>query len=491
MESIAEQVAWTPFAKQARALNCPAMEIHYGGAAGGGKSDTLTVKALSFVRNQGARCLLLRRKIVDLQKLGAIIDRSKTLYRGRGKYNDQKKRWTFAGNASIEFGHCQSTKDLDNYYSAQYDFIGIDQVEQFTQDMYTFFFSRLRTTNPNLTPQIMSGSNPVGIGRAWIKKRFWIGQREPNKAYPITEEVVFPDGSKKAMTYFRAFIPSRVWDNPHIMKNDPMYLLRLQQLPEEKKKALLDGDWNAFEGAFFNEWSENTHICNAFPIPSHWKRSVSFDWGFSDPTCVLWYAEDPNSGQIYVYRELKIQRTLDVDVMRLIHDLSKNETIYCIYYPWDLDRVDDQTGVSKKERMQNVWKDLTGEIPYMKVGINARQEGWDAVRYLMGMRSDGRPRMQVFKNCEYLIESIPNQIHDEHNPEDLDTDGDDHGVDALRYFALTYRGFYEKSVIPMALTKADRERLPRDVGAAMKLHTGEYVMKTQEVKTPAFAWLGE
>ena len=484
------KVIWSPFSKQKRALSCPAMEMHYGGAAGGGKSETLLIKALNFASMEGTRGLLLRRKIVDLQKAGAIIDRSKTLFKGRGKYNDQKKRWYFPKNSIIEFGHCQAAKDLDNYYSAQYDFIGIDQVEQFTSEMYTFFFSRLRTTNPKVAPQIMSSSNPVGIGRAWLKQRFWIGEKEANKCYPITEDIIFPDGEKKSMTYYRAFIPSRVFDNPHIIKNDPMYLLRLQQLPEEKRKALMDGDWNAFEGAFFSEWNERIHVREGFNIPQHWKRTISFDWGFNDPTCVLWFTEDPVSGQIYCYRELKLQRTLDVDVMRAIWDLSKNENIYCIYYPWDLDRVDDQTGVSKRERMQNVWKDLTGEIPYMKVAVNNRAEGWDAVRYLLGSREDGKPRFQFFKNCKYLMESIPNQIYSDgdNKVEDLDTDGDDHGVDALRYFAISYRNFFEK---PQE-KKPHYKTLPVDVGGAIKYANGEYRMKPyNEIKSPAFAWLGE
>lgn len=479
---VKQEILWTPFEKQKRFLRCPELEVHYGGAAGGGKSDSLLIAALMHCQKKGSRALLLRRKFVDLER--SLIQRSHVLFKGRGKYDGQNKRWKMHHNLGmIEFGHCQTAKDMENYYSAEYSFIGIDQVEQFPEEMYIFFFSRTRSTNPNIKCQIRTTSNPVGIGRAWLAKRFWIigpNARPVGKRYPITEEIVKPNGEKMVLTYYRAFIPSRVFDNPHIMENDPMYLARLNQLSPEKRKALMDGRWDAFEGAFFQEWDPKVHVCEPFVIPKTWKRSITFDWGYSDPCAVHWIAEAPD-GKMYVYREAYMQRTLDTEVARVIARHSYDEDINCIFYPWDLDFKNPQTGRSIKERMDDVWESM-GLRYFLKVGNKSRLEGWAAVRYLLSLREDKEPHMKIFSTCRNLIETFPEQIHDEINPEDLDTDGNDHALDSLRYFAATYKNFYEKPAVGLPV---DKSRIPVDVGGAIKVGN-EYRYK----KTPlSFNWM--
>lgn len=42
------------------------------------------------------------------------------------------------------------------------------------------------------------------------------------------------------------YIPALIYDNPILVKNDPAYLIRLEGLPEDQKKAMLYGDWDAF-----------------------------------------------------------------------------------------------------------------------------------------------------------------------------------------------------------------------------------------------------
>lgn len=477
------KVLWKPFAKQEKFLTCPAFEVHYGGAAGGGKSDALLISALMHAQRFGTKTLILRRKFVDLER--SLIQRSHILYKGRAKWDGQHKRWKFLHGGTVEFGHCQTLQDMDNYYSAEYTMICIDQVEQFPEEMYIFFFSRVRSTDPNIKCFIRTTSNPVGIGRSWLAKRFWIlgkDSKPSGKAYPVSEEIIKPDSSKLTLTYYRIFIPSRVYDNPHIMDNDPMYLARLNQMSPEKRKALMDGRWDAFEGAFFTEFDPKIHTCEPFQIPKNWKKCITFDWGYKDPCVIHWIAEDPQSGKIYVYREVYVTGTIDVDVAKIIARYSHNEEIYCIFYPWDLDFTNPQTGVSMKERMDRLWGDM-GLHYFLKVGNKSRLEGWSSVRYLLSMREDKEPHLKIFNNCKNLIETFPEQIHDETNPEDLDTDGNDHALDSLRYFAATYRNFYEKPAVPLPV---DKSRIPVDVGGAIKIGS-EYRFKKED--RPTFNWM--
>ena len=86
------------------------------------------------------------------------------------------------------------------------------------------------------------------------------------------------------------------------MKNDPDYVKTLEALPEIRRRAMLYGDWNAFEGAFFPEFDEERHVTAGFDIPSDWLRFRALDYGL-DMTACLWMALSPEKN-VYVYREL-------------------------------------------------------------------------------------------------------------------------------------------------------------------------------------------
>lgn len=469
--------AWVPFDKQRRALECPAFELGYGGAPGGGKSDFLLVDPLSQIQKKGFKALLLRRKLKDLER--SLIDRSRVLYRGRGVYNGQNHRWNFPNECSIEFGHCKNPADVHNYDSAQYHYIGFEQLEQFLEPMYTYFFTRIRKVDPDIKCKVRSNFNPGGIGHTWIKKRFWIHERQPSLIYYIEDKLKFPDGKEESFKYGRAFVPATVYDNDLIMKNDREYLMRLMALPEPQRTAFLEGRFDLFEGQFFKEWQPELHVCEPFEIPPHWRRFIVFDWGYDDPMVMLWIAEEPQTGIFYVYREYVTTGTLDTDVALRMDQFSEHESIYAVYYPWDLDNTNPQTGVSMHQRMD----DITEHKYYWAEGVKAREGGWMAVRNLLGLRPDGHPRMKIFKNCSYLTRSIPEQVHDPVKTEDLDTFGDDHAVDALRYFAATY--FAPKF-------KPEEKKGPPviDLGGAIK-RGDKYFFKKEEPASQSFAWMIE
>jgi hypothetical protein len=43
----------------------------------------------------------------------------------------------------------------------------------------------------------------------------------------------------------------------------------------------------------------------------------------------------------------------------------------------------------------------------------------------------------VDPSCTYLRRTLPAQIQDKHDPDDMDTSGDDHGCDSIRYGAMS------------------------------------------------------
>jgi hypothetical protein len=71
-----------------------------------------------------------------------------------------------------------------------------------------------------------------------------------------------------------------------------------------------------------------------------------------------------------------------------------------------------------------------------RVGRNGAMGGWDELRQrLVGV--EDRPMLYVFSTCRDLIRTLPSLQHDNNRPEDVDTDGEDHIADEVRYACLS------------------------------------------------------
>jgi len=397
-------------------------ETLYGGAAGGGKSYAIIWDAVNFcLKVENAHVAIFRRTFPELEKSIILEFLSKVpnyLY----QYNKKEHRVYFNNGSIIDFSHCEHDQDVYNYQSAQYDRIYFDELTHFSYFIYSYLHSRCRTTKQGVKPQIKAATNPGNIGHHWVKKRF-IDNAEPMK---ITERIDEESGAK----YTTLFIPARVYDNKYIMEADPAYVERLKKLPEDQRKALLDGNWEMFEGQFFKEWNYDVHTCEPFEIPQWWNRFRSIDWGYTRPTAVLWYAVAPN-GTIYVYRELVQAQMTDIELARQIISLSKGENIsYTVADPalWS---------ITQYERGESIAMRLTWlGVPLIK-GDNNRIAGWNVIRSYLAYDEKNKPKLQIFRNCVNLIRALPGLVHDTKNPEDVNTDGDDDAPDSLRYGLMT------------------------------------------------------
>lgn len=211
-------------------------EVLYGGAAGGGKSVALLAAALQYVDVPGYHALLLRRTFAALSKPGALIDLAHDWLQGTdAQWNEQRKQWTFPSGATLTFGYLDSEGDKYQYQGAAFQFVGFDELTQFTRTQYQYLFSRCRKkTGLNVPLRVRSASNPGGEGHAWVYERF------------------FTEGRAKR----RVFIPAKLDDNPHLDKES--YREMLAELSPVERRQLEHGDWRAVQaGEWFKpEWWE-------------------------------------------------------------------------------------------------------------------------------------------------------------------------------------------------------------------------------------------
>ena len=226
--------------KQALFLSLTCEEALYGGAAGGGKSSGLLMAALQYVHQPRYSALLMRRTYTDLSMPGALMDRAHLWLDGSvARWNQNEKKWIFPSGATLKFGFCEHERDVQQYKSAEFHFIGIDEASEFSEDQYTYMFSRLRRRPDSPVPiRLRAASNP---GPLWLKQRFSI---PPG----------FREGVHWADEGVRAFVPARMWDNPGIDSDEYSHTLR--HLSPVLRLQLAEGDWEVRpEGKLFRrEW---------------------------------------------------------------------------------------------------------------------------------------------------------------------------------------------------------------------------------------------
>ncbi len=422
-------------------------EAFYGGAAGGGKSDALLAEALRQVHIPHYRGIIFRKTFPQLSEL---IDRSREIYGAvckGAKYNDSKHVWQFPSGAKIYFGTMQHAKDRTNYQGKRYDFIGFDELTHFTFDEYIYLLSRNRPNGPGTRCYIRATGNPGGIGHAWVKNRF-ITPAPPMTPIEEVTTIRFPDGRERNRKQFRVFVPSSVFDNEKLLNNSPEYLSRLAMLPESERNALLYGDWESFSGQVFAEWVNdsshykdriNTHVIEPFRIPEDWKIYRGFDWGYSKPFSVGWYAVDYER-RIYRIRELygctgepdKGVKWTVPQIAEKIREIEKEDVnlrgrdIYGIADPaiWKADG-----GVSTAEMFER-------QGLFFDKADNTRIAGKMQVHYRMQFDDMGHPRLYVFNTCKHFIRTLPTLVYDETNVEDVDTSQEDHIYDECRYVCM-------------------------------------------------------
>lgn len=440
-------VIWSPQPKQLAFQQRPEYEALYGGAAGGGKSDALLAEALRQVHIKHYRALILRKTYPQLSELE---DRSFELYRAaypRAKYNETKHFWKFPSGAKIYFGTMQHTKDKKNYQGKRYDFIAFDELTHFTYEEYSYLFSRNRPSGAGTRVYMRATANPGGVGHGWVKDRFITAA--PAMTPIIYEaEVHKPDGTTIKIKRKRIFVPSSVFDNQKLLDNDPNYLGNLAMLPEADRDALLYGNWDSFSGQVFNEWINDpehyddrirTHIINPFKIPKEWKIYRGFDFGYSRPFSVGWYAVD-HDGRMYRFRELygctgtpntgvKWEPTKIADEIARIEndDLNlKGRRILGIADPsiYDESRGESVAAMMEKHRI------------YFEKADNTRIAGKMQMHYRFAFDEEGLPMLYIFNTCKHFIRTIPSLVYDESDVEDINTKLEDHIYDETRYVCM-------------------------------------------------------
>lgn len=415
-------------------LSCPVFECLLQGTRGGGKTDALL---MDFARDVGRGLGPAWRGAVfrlTYPQLADVVAKSKRWFHlifPAARFNESDYCWTWPDGEKLFFRYGAKADDYWNYHGHELPWLGFEELTNWrSPDFFEAMLSTCRSSVPGVPKRVRATSNPYGVGHAWVKSRYRIGE--------LPAGTVFGDGIRQ-----RVQVRSTIWENSYILRNDPGYLDSLQHITDpNRRKAWLDGDWEIHVGSFLEAvWDPKRHVVDPFYVPATWRVWKSFDWGYGHPYACLWLAMDPDDC-IFVWRELygyggkpntgsredagavaRRIRTIEASDARNGYEYRTNLADPAIFSP-------------------------TGTGPSVATAMKAEGVKWLPAWNSKGSRVNGAEeivrrlaegKLKFFSTCRHCIRTIPALDPDPLNPEDVDSDEEDHAWDALRYGIMRRR----------------------------------------------------
>lgn len=397
----------------------------YGGAAGGGKSyflRWLAVYVLMFLAKeyglQGIRIGIF------CEDFPAVKERhiSKVRYEfpeWLGTLNQGEHEFRLKpefGSGVITF---RNLDDPQKYRSSEFAWIMVDELTLNSQSTFDHLRSRLRWAKIDKKHmKFIGASNPGGIGHVFVR-RFWI-----DKNY---------EGTNLDPKDF-VFMPAKATDNPHI---DEGYMETLNSLPDHMREALMNGNWDVFDGQYFTEFSRERHVIEPFTdaetikwfdaLPTY----AGLDYGYTAPSAVI-YGKRDGDGNWYIFDEIYVKQHTYEMLRDRICDTRVPHRIYADPSIW-----------AKKDQPKSGFMTMVEDRRLtITKAANERVQGWIHLKQLFLQN-----KIKIFSTCKNLIETLPTLVYDDsiNNIEDLDTNGLDHCADSLRYLTMTHKKLYPQN----------------------------------------------
>ncbi len=411
--------------------------------------------ALLCLRYAGIKVMIVRKTYPELQQnhieplcemLGCYAEEDVRI----AVYNDAKKQILFPNGSRILFRYLENEKDAMRFQGTEVDVLFVDEATQQTESRMEKLRACVRGTN-DFPKRIYYTCNPGGEGHGWVKRLFI------DRSFREEED---PEE--------HSFIQALVTDNRALMEKNPDYVRQLETLPPKLRDAWLHGNWEIFEGQFFEDFriepdmaAAREHGCTlsreelreqgrwchviapldlAAGPRRGWSILRSYDFGYGRPFSCAWWAVD-HDGVIYRVLELYGCTETPNEGVRWTPDRQFREIARIEReHPWlrgrHIEGVADPA-IWDASRGESIAETAARCGVYFLPGDNKRIPGCMQCHYRLQFDEEGRSRMYVFDNCRAFIRTIPLMQFHKTQPEDLDTELEDHVADEWRYLCMS------------------------------------------------------
>jgi Terminase large subunit, T4likevirus-type, N-terminal len=479
------QLAWAPQpGPQTAAILCPIGDLFFGGQRGGGKTDFLLGDFATHAAKHGehAHGILFRRSKDELDE---VVKRANFIFNRLGwHYGIQARTWTVPNGATLKFRHLDDDSDTHKYQGHQYTWEGFDEVGEWpSATPLDELWACLRSAKGVPCVRRLTG-NPGGVGHHWLKRRYITPAKpfQPHRWQPQPQ-------THPNIWVTSIFIPARLEDNKILKEADPGYEDRIAAATQGNQalwRAWRAGDWDIMAGAAFEEWNTDHHV-QRFEPPSDWTdwfAGVDYGYGekFEGDTGIVFLVGGPK-GQMLCRSEMYLKKKDPYTAGYMMGEHSKRWPqlgFVSLDFPYAT-----YGGPSIIDEFR---RGLWDAAPDRKVPVIASMRGpgsrlirkqllHEALKY--ERRPDGKipswagAKLRFHPDCKHTIRTISTLPVDRKNPQDVDTDAEDHLYDAMTN-ALYIRGtgFVDEQgsrdtagdiLPPMDLKR--RRRMPRHMQA--------------------------
>lgn len=458
---------WEPQPRQEAFITCPADDVGFGGARGGGKSDAVIGDWCDHEETYGENAIgmAFRRERTQLTEL---IERAKQILRPIGHvWHEQDKYFRGPKGGRLRFTYLESDSDADAYQGHSYTRLYPEEMGTFPSETPINKLQATLRSGHGVPCQMKGTCNPGGPGHQWVKARYRLDTH--SRGFELFETEFTNPFTKQKITKTRMFIPSKVTDNKFLGDD---YVANLFQVGSTQLvRAWLEGDWSVIDGAFFDCWSEAKHVVKPFPVPKEWLRFRAGDWGSAKPFAFGWFAVASDDyltaqgvviprGALVMYREwygcatdengkFKPDTGLKLPASSVGKGVRQRDFGEVMSYGvLDPSAFQTNGGPSIAEMMQASTDGATFRpADNSRVPARGAMGGWDQMRGRLTGDDDGNAMLVFFENCKHAIRTIPALQHDEAKPEDLDTSAEDHAADMTRYACMS-RPWIRKAALP-------------------------------------------
>lgn len=436
-------------------------EVLFGGSSGGGKTEGIIFDPLRYKEVSDYRAIIFRESYKELEK--AVIPEAQKIYGSCGAdWNGGERRFTFPSGAVVDLGYLEHESDWRNYQGTQYTGQYFDELTNIRWSSYEKLAIWNRASSGGIKPYRRSSANPGGISHSEVKQYFIETCPAEKDGDPIYSELAqmnwqpmkagkrFVWTAENGMQLTRRYIPSRVFNNEDLLRNNPLYLAQLLKLDSQTRKAYLEGDWDIFEGQFFN-FHRQHHVID-YQFNPAFNTIAGLDYGNVSALEIL---QRDYEGTIVCVGEVYMP-DLDTPTERanviadyLIERELKNLQIQCDVDLWNSQVSNVGYDKTPVQIFNEVFEQRMGRNKPMLIQVNKtsldnkklyRQSLNDVVKdfLLIRKRSDESEYSNLYlgKECVWLIRSFAELIHDPNNPTGMDYDNTHpmrHQFDAFKY----------------------------------------------------------
>jgi hypothetical protein len=444
------------------------------------------------------RGIIFDREYKNLDDLVSKSMRWFPLFKDGAKFLASKSdyKWVWPTGEELLFRAVKADTDYWGYHGQEFPFIGWNELTKYPSDkLFDAMLSCNRSSFipaenpiwdeknkqeiylPEIPLEIFATTNPFGAGHNWVKKRF-IKNFKPGQIQKEVINVFNPQTQQRediVRTSVHLFGSYR--ENRYL---SPLYVATLEQMKDKNKRdAWLKGSWDIVSGGMFDDvWDKERHMIRPFDVPINWQITRSYDHGESKPFSVGWWAISDGSdvkngsgqwmstvkgdlfriGEWYGCEEGKNNeglRLLTGAIARGIVERQIQMGIHNRVVPgpadnsiWDVSNgASIASNMAQKVRLDDGREYNGVQWARSNKSAGSRKQGWTAMRqYLQSALPQKnnagvvipreRPGMFIFNTCKHFEDLIPTMPRDEEDPDDVDTDSEDHIGDEARYMIL-------------------------------------------------------